>query len=356
MSQARRADCFIRVASIIAICLSSTIAQAASFNCAKATTDIERAVCIDPKLSAADDALARAYKSLRASLSQDASADVLDDQRSWLQWLKVECIDAKPEKLNACLQNGYQRRIDLLQDGNRTISNMHFYPRSITISVKMTEPIQGWPPYGFGDYEWPQIDRPTPAQAAWNEAIKKQAALLSQSVAEQSSAKAAFSPESVDGQDDDLWYSQVAANESFIITRFTYSYYGYGAAHPLTSITTMNWSAAKQAVLTVNDIFASNAAWQPMVAHRIYAKLIALPDYKDMKWNTEADLTGHTIDAISHVDIWTLTAQGAEITFPQYSIGPYSYGMPTVTFTWDELKSCLSPTFHPQELPSPIVK
>jgi len=50
---------------------------------------------------------------------------------------------------------------------------------------------------------------------------------------------------------------------------------------------------------------------------------------------------------------WDLSRQGLTVTFGQYAVAAYAAGMPTVSFTWQELKPFLNPAFDPGLLPSP---
>jgi uncharacterized protein YecT (DUF1311 family) len=76
--------------------------MAASFDCAKAGTNVERLICETPELSKLDDELAAAYKTV---LADPARAD--EEKRAQNQWLKERnrCQDA------GCVEVAYQRRI-----------------------------------------------------------------------------------------------------------------------------------------------------------------------------------------------------------------------------------------------------
>ena len=52
----------LRLVTFFALLLPLPFANAASFDCAKATTLVEKAICGDPQLSVRDDALMAAYK------------------------------------------------------------------------------------------------------------------------------------------------------------------------------------------------------------------------------------------------------------------------------------------------------
>ena len=81
----------------------SLAAQAASFDCAKASTLIENAICASPELSRKDEALGRLYQS---ALKQNPA--VRTEQVNWLRD-RNRCIDER------CLNSAYDRRIDELR-------------------------------------------------------------------------------------------------------------------------------------------------------------------------------------------------------------------------------------------------
>lgn len=86
--------------------------HAASFDCAKATTAIDRAICASPVLSDLDDRLAKAYtdSQLRAT-DQPARAAIKAEQLTWLRQTRNSCPD------DICLAEAYQSRIQALQKG-----------------------------------------------------------------------------------------------------------------------------------------------------------------------------------------------------------------------------------------------
>lgn len=85
---------------------TGTAAHAASFDCAKAATSIEKTICSDDQISALDNQLMQSYKK---SMSTSANADALkSEQRSWLANVRNKCQDA------ACLRQAYTYRISSL--------------------------------------------------------------------------------------------------------------------------------------------------------------------------------------------------------------------------------------------------
>lgn len=78
-----------------------------SFDCAKADTPVERAICGDPKLANLDAAMANAY---RVALSKsDNKPSLRTQQATWRDMVRNECTSVQ------CLADAYQRRIAQLQ-------------------------------------------------------------------------------------------------------------------------------------------------------------------------------------------------------------------------------------------------
>src|SRR4051812_42452983 len=85
--------------ALAALFLLTPVAQAASFDCAKAGTSFEKAICASPELSKLDETLARAYATALGGLSAAAAATVKATQHSWLDYAGKACSDdAQPIK------------------------------------------------------------------------------------------------------------------------------------------------------------------------------------------------------------------------------------------------------------------
>lgn len=83
-------------------------AGAASFDCAKATSKVERLICADQSLSTLDDQLAAVYRQARAIAADDA-VEPKASQRTWMQ-RRNACIDVD------CVAGAYRSRIAELED------------------------------------------------------------------------------------------------------------------------------------------------------------------------------------------------------------------------------------------------
>lgn len=91
-------------------------AQAVSFNCAKASSFVEKAICNDSLLGKLDDTLSENYNGTMAvNIGDGAKKKLLSTQRSWLSE-RNKCTD------NKCLENAYRSRIDEVCDYDNAIT------------------------------------------------------------------------------------------------------------------------------------------------------------------------------------------------------------------------------------------
>jgi len=95
-----------RTAFVLSSFLLVALAHAASFDCHKAQTNIEKLVCDDQELSKLDDDLGVAYR--KAKENSQSKSDITLDQHRWLRGLN-NCRD------RYCIKNSYEARLKALQ-------------------------------------------------------------------------------------------------------------------------------------------------------------------------------------------------------------------------------------------------
>jgi uncharacterized protein len=86
---------------LVLLLLAGGVGHAASFDCTKAKSPQEKAICASPELSAADDQLAAAYKAWLAAVPPEVVAEVREEQRGWLRSLAANCKSAAVESTTA---------------------------------------------------------------------------------------------------------------------------------------------------------------------------------------------------------------------------------------------------------------
>ncbi|BBL73695.1 lysozyme inhibitor LprI family protein [Methylomagnum ishizawai] len=95
--------------SILAVAITIMLANtsiAASFDCVKAGTQVEKLICNHSQLSALDEQLSEIYRTNLAKSGNSAS--LTQDQRSWLKTQRNSCANID------CLKQAYTQRIGVL--------------------------------------------------------------------------------------------------------------------------------------------------------------------------------------------------------------------------------------------------
>jgi uncharacterized protein len=89
-------------------------AHAQSFDCNKASTPVETAICTDKALGELDTTLAGELKDALSNANPEQRADLLRDERQWLRFRNQHCAASPPtagESLPECLAAVYRDRI-----------------------------------------------------------------------------------------------------------------------------------------------------------------------------------------------------------------------------------------------------
>ncbi len=85
-----------------------------AFDCAKATTKIEKAICASPAAKAADDKMGQAYTRLRDTISGPQRTALLNNQRAWLKLRNTTCGWREGDEISQCVEKETRKRADLL--------------------------------------------------------------------------------------------------------------------------------------------------------------------------------------------------------------------------------------------------
>lgn len=86
--------------------------SAASFDCNKASTNIEKAICQNSELNSLDEKLASLYKSIKSKYPTYIAENLTFHQKAWLKKRNTDCKDANID----CLGVAYKYWIGILED------------------------------------------------------------------------------------------------------------------------------------------------------------------------------------------------------------------------------------------------
>ncbi len=324
---------------LVVLALAATPVSAASFDCNKAETPLEHAICGDPALSQSDTDMAKAFSAARQALSSDASALVLAGQREWVDFVSRACTDTAEPKTTgsydadgvACLTNLYTQRTEILGNIGK-VDGLTVYSVDSYDVVRDPDP-EGWNKVATTEISYAQIDDTGPEASAFN--------AYAQSFASKSGV-----PEDFGDGEGTADYAQTieiaAVTPKLIRLAINDYYYAHGAAHGMYSLTHGQFLRGPGRALQAADIF-TGADWvnelAPLVIDRL--KQVAASDYDDAEviWAEPADVAA----AIASPDRWTFSADGIGFQFQPYEVAAYAYGAPEAKMTWEELDPWLQP-------------
>ncbi len=333
--------------------LLASPAFAASFDCARASTPREKAICASPRLSKMDEQLAAAYSKLLATVPTEARATVRQIERDWLR--SIECpANVGSQALEDCLTLSWDKRLRLLQTAISSASqpgsvpflwNSVHFTQADTGDVADNDAERGAPQHSTLDAAWPQALSSDPDWQAWNRAIELEAReLASQGQARPGDpwAKSGW----MDGMDNDVSVTLGAVTRVFVGASFQNLWYGHGANHPNYVKLQFNWLLQPRRELAAEDVFRADSGWQKFLFVRAMDSLKAQidPKFPESEWapGYGEDLVRKIVTDPHH---WILTTAGLTLYFPQDSISCHACGEFKVELSWTELRPMLRAGF-----------
>jgi len=324
----------IGMLALVWLLASCGFAMAASFDCAKAGTAVERAVCGDPDLGALDEDMAAAYAKARAALSPAAAEIVRQGQRQWLDFVALACTDdAKPlrgdydaDGVN-CLKNFYSMRRDSLQRAN-VVGDLRFYYRDRFAVYADPEALaEDWSKVASKAMSVPQIDGGGAEAQGFNAFIAGIA-----------TGGGEFDAATADtNSDSDIRLEVKAVNGARISVRETDWWYGHGAAHGNYAVTYSQYLRGAGRGLVAEDIFAGGG-WATALMPAIVDKL-AEAGGRESYWEDLGDIAGLIADPAR----WDFGPDGISFQFEPYEVAAYAAGAPTAVIGWAALAPYLTP-------------
>ena len=230
-----------------------TCLNAASFDCAKARSNVEKTICTSPELSKIDEEMAAAFQATKGKLSATAFAEVRGNQIEWLRFASAYCsktANGVPKELTQCLLDVFQSRRDALRETKR-IGRFSTY-----VLVKYAAgDLQG----SAGSSAYVQIDDPGTAVQQFNRNLRADT-----DAQERSSVSRTFKP---------------LTDETVSVMTFEES---WGGAHPVSGTTCNLYSFEAHTYLTFSEVLASSR-WQSIASalikkHFATMKLEERPD------------------------------------------------------------------------------
>ena len=317
-------------------------AMGASFDCQKAATPFEHAICEAPELSRADEILAKAFATATGGLTKESTNAMRQDQRNWLDYAQRACTDdAQPlaqgrydEDGVSCLLDKFNGRVDALEQ-SRMVSGHRFFIESeygaIPDPDEASNPDSYWK-VASHELVLPVLDRDDPLAEPFNAFVTEE----TQAASDTLKMGVDGDLSALDGRSDNstnIDIKEIVGTGRITLVENSY-YYPHGAAHGGSMITYKHYLTAQERGLVASDIF-TGADWEKTLADLAWAQL----QIEHKEW-----LQIESADDIAQIVIdparWDFSDDyGLTIQFNQYEIAAYAYGAPTITIPWTELEA-----------------
>ena len=317
---------FIPVIIIALFGLLSTQAVAASFDCKKATTWVEKTVCSNPELSKLDEELAKAYHDALASLSPEGQKETKQYQRQWLKEISQYCIkDKRVSDPAECLKLAYRERITQLQQSLIKFPDRIF--RNVYVSQSESKETC---PYVFVTKKlmYPQIENPRDEnEKSWNVFISKKV------------SDELKSP--TGGQCTDIYVENTVSfsNKRLISDQNEQWWYSQGAAHGYTNRASLNWLLEEKRELQASDLFDDKTDWIAELVALVYKKL----EEEEAAHKGKYEIPPY-LSFVDSPDRWVISKDGLGIQFAEYELG--SRASPLIKMDWKTLDPYISKSGH----------
>jgi uncharacterized protein len=334
--------------------LLCALAHAASFDCTKAKTASETAICASPQLSAADDQMATAYGAWLAAAPPDWAAGIRENQLAWLRTRDANCPagDAN-DPIATCLGDIYKERINELQQMVQHIGGVTFVSQSITLTARDTP--DSAPPAGVSEVtpgfgtltaSWAQASSTSSQWTAWNSAVVP--AVIQAANADETSSAHDWSGLVQPGVDRDLTVTVERANAQWISTSIIDFYDGHGA-HPTENSSDFYWMLGEQRALKPADVFLPTSGWDTWMEQHLDSYLHKALDPGSngnyQTWFPQGNAATVLMGMVTNPADWKLEPAGFSIFFQPYQVACYACTPDPMTIPWSDLKPYLQPSF-----------
>ncbi len=308
------------------------ITPAFAFDCAKSTTKVEKAICADRSLGAADADMTAAYEAVRDASDPVEKKMLVLSQKRWIDDRENSC--AEVDDIAQCIAGKTQERTHLLQGAPE--SGPGYPSRLVPVFLEQT----GKPGTYDLDYSLLRFaDAKTAGEKILNAAVKK---IL---------ADAPRGPSGQDTTGDQMLdrmenFELTYASPDFISVTHTF-YADEGGAHGNGGTSNINIDMRNGRMIKAADEFPQDAlaTLTSQCREQILARkqennggekyvVADDPNYQD---KTVSDFIGDWKQ-------WTITADKATVTFDAYAVGSYAEGPYECTFDMAKLKALAKPS------------
>ncbi|MEO8757831.1 MAG: DUF3298 domain-containing protein [Devosia sp.] len=333
------------VLALAALLLFPPLAQAASFDCAKAGTSFEKAICASPELSLRDEVLAQAYATALGGLSKPVADGLKATQHAWLDYAARTCSDdAQPipgnytDDQTQCLSGEFSSRITSLE-GSRMQGGYRFYPWELYLVERDPDATaETYNKVATKHFSTVKIDSDSDVAKAFND--------MTENMRVDDDVKIGDGTNLFEKGTDNLAAGDISTDventtrlkditSNRIALTSEYYWYGHGAAHGNYGITYTHFLINAKRKLVGTDVFSAGnwaKVFGKLVVERIKAKL-----GENYQGDDDKAVAASAVDPSR----WDFSDDGIIVQFQPYEVAAYAVGAATVTIPWSDLGDIL---------------
>jgi len=293
------------------IVMFASMPHALAFDCAKAKTAVELAICDDPAAKRLDDELGAAYAAVRESLGADQQKMLAMSQKRWIA--QREFCSGGEEDITACVKERTAERLALL-------SGQPLSGPGIESAIVPQLLVQDGAP-GIWDIDIAVLrfaEPKTPGEELLNGMAKEVIATAPLGVREDADTSARLAR-----QDR---FSITHASPAFMSVRHFF-YVNEGGAHGNSGVTNYNIDMASGQMLAIGDVLPepSAAILTLWCKKQIEAeKLKRVPDLDLAEDMASRDAT--IAAQVRELAAWSIGEEEIVVSFDPYAVGSYAEG------------------------------
>jgi uncharacterized protein YecT (DUF1311 family) len=322
----------LKSAAIVAA-LSVASGEANAFDCAKAKTLVEKAICADSSARAADEAMGAAFMALLASADAKQRTAITNGQIDWLQTRNSACEDSQGAEFAACLARESDHRRAFLEGRSEE------GPGAANQLVPWFRYEKGGKGKAAVDLELLTFVEP---KNAGERALNDQRAAILKEIEQPGKDDLGADHFAYD------YHMRLIYGSPKLLSLQTESFVDSGGAHPNSAIVNFNLNAESGTVATFESAF------DPKAAEKLFA--ICLDQVKAQKKarlgedapHSEEDLkelAKNIRSATEHMESWSFGATQARVIYNPYDVGAYVEGAYDCKIGYDQLRPLTKPGF-----------
>ncbi len=309
---------------------ASPFSMAASFDCAKAATLVEKTLCDNAALGRLDESVAQTYQQLLVSVGSPWDERVKTSQREWLKVRNDDVSTSAPGKeMVEALKASLKARLVSLNQAVSTHNGLRFLSID-RVALHKLDRTDIPPDSSHAKQRYVRQSRSpvyllsdVPGAKAFNARMDQEFALPREPAGGSSEETGSVAR---------IYF----ASPQLLSITLGSEYFGIGAAHPMSALSQFNYLLAEGRTLTAKDLFATRDYSDILTRHvtQHFRKMALEP------LATPAEVRALLLDPQN----WALNARGLEILIPPDGIFSHAAGSPQIpVLPWKTFSGQLTP-------------